>query len=167
MDIEWLKSNVFPFVNFTIFSILFVKFAKKPLAQMFHDRASQFEKVKNEAMAAVKEAELKQQELDYRLNSLKTETANITADIIAAAENEAKNITEKATRLASTIVEDARVQAENEIRERTEAFKKRVMGEVVAAAQKEANQILASDASRHASIIEKQISSFSNIGAHS
>jgi len=167
VDIEWLKSNVFPFVNFAIFCFLFVKFAKKPLAQMFQDRASQFEKVKNDALAAVKEAELKQKELDYRLNSLKSETATITADILAAAKNEAKNITEKATRLASTIIEDARIQAENEIRERTESFKRRVMSDVVDAAHKEAQQILASDASRHANIIEKQITSFSSLGARS
>ena len=131
MDIEWLKSNVFPYVNLAIFLFLLFKFGKKPFASALQDRRMSFVKARDEAAKLLNEAKAENSKLEARLQSLKAELESIQNEAIKSSEWEGAQAIQKAQQLAQASLLDAEAQVQNLAKEAEQKIRSAIVSEVV------------------------------------
>ena len=127
MDLEWLKGNVFPFINFALFVFLLIKFAKKPILSGLQQRRADYITSKDAAETAFKQAEAAQHRAQEQLANIPKETQAIIDNAVKAAQQEAEMIIKKAEAHAKQIIEDAHGRISAETLELTTAAKKQII----------------------------------------
>jgi F-type H+-transporting ATPase subunit b len=144
MDIEWLKSNVFPFINFLIFAFLLYKLAKKPVTQALNQRADDFVNAKEDAQKSLLQAQEMHRQLELRLNSLDNETNEIMTQAKLSAQREADEIIEKAKGLAKHIVDEAHARTIAQAAELVDQAKREILSNALQAAESKLQTVLTS-----------------------
>jgi F-type H+-transporting ATPase subunit b len=162
MDIEWLKSNVFPYINLAVFLFLLIKFGKKPLAAALHDRRMQFVKARDEAAKLLNEAKAENDKLEARLGSLKTEIEAIQAEAQKASEWEGKQTLQKAQQLAQATLADAEAQVQSITKEAEQRMRSQIVSEVVNQVTKQLESAFANNPELAAKILQRDVT----IAAH-
>jgi F0F1-type ATP synthase membrane subunit b/b' len=142
LDIEWLKSNVFPYINLLIFLFLLTKFGKKPFQQMLQERRNQFVKMRDDAAKLYNEAKAANDQLEARYAGLKKELEDIKQETMKAAQWEGEQAIARAQQVAQTILSDAQMQIETMAKEAAGKVRERLINEVsqsaIAALQRQA-----------------------------
>ena len=124
--VELFSGIIVPFVNFVVFGILLVLFARKPLSAIFAKKREDYLLAVAEGQKVRQAAEDQNQRLKTQLAELSQTVATIKAEAQADAALEAKRIVDdaqrmaqalqqEAQRIAATEMEKARAELNNEI----------------------------------------------------
>ncbi|NRA65767.1 MAG: ATP synthase F0 subunit B [Pseudobacteriovorax sp.] len=164
-DFNIITGVVIPYTNLAIFLILGNKFLKKPIVNAIAARKTDYVKLLEVANQSKAEAEAKHKELSDRLAQLDSEMESIKTNIVDQANKEADKLIEDAKRLASHIKTEASRIASSEV----ELARKEIQDEIIESVHSEVvNQVTSrvTEAS-HDSIFEKQLQLVKNIGEES
>jgi F0F1-type ATP synthase membrane subunit b/b' len=157
MDIEWLKSNIFPYINLAVFLFLLVKFGKKPFAAALQDRRVQFIRARDEAAKLLNEAKAENDKLEARLKMLKTEIEAIQNEAQKAAEWEGSQAIQKAQQLAQASIADAEAQVQTLAKEAEQRMRSRIVAEVVTQVTKQLDSAFSSNPELAHKILQQNV----------
>jgi F-type H+-transporting ATPase subunit b len=120
----WSFSKLFwRVVNTVALLALLVYFLKKPLANFFTERTAQISKDLGEAREQRARAEALLHEYKQRLAGMERELENMKAELRKSSEAETQKVIATAERLAASMVETAKLTAEQEVRKAKAALK--------------------------------------------
>jgi F-type H+-transporting ATPase subunit b len=103
-------------VNTIALIALLVYFLKTPLVSFFKDRTSQIEKDLQEAKEGRERAEASLKEYESRIAGMEKELETLRGELRKSAELESQKVAANAERMAKSMVDAARLAAEQEVR---------------------------------------------------
>ena len=160
-DFDWIKGFVLPYINFSIFLFLAIKFFKKPIREMFAKRKTEYEDLVKE-VNQVKEAALeKKSELESRLANLNKEVSNIKENAEKEANLQRDKMLRDAKVLADHMVKEAKRVADAEVARAKVEIRERIMSEVRAGVVKKLNAELNDD--QHTRLVGKAVDQVADI----
>lgn len=131
--LHWFVRYVVPYINFFIFLLILIYFARKPLSQFTLKRKVDFDNHKKLAAEALSLVQTQFEELQRRSNSLAVEIENLKKAAISESQNEAEKIVQEGKRLANQIVEDAKKMRDSEYLELQNRLQKEIFASVKSA----------------------------------
>lgn len=153
---DWLSGFVFPYINFLIFVVLLVKFAGKPLRELFGKRKKEFQALVDSARETQRQAEEQLKVLNDRLAGLDQEIQEIKEGARKDAEAEAQKIIEQGKKLAGYMKEEAVRVAEAEVSKAREELQKDILVSVRQKVEEKVRQDMTSDEKKQ--FIQSQVS---------
>lgn len=158
---DWVSGFWFPYINFIIFAVFLVRFARSPLKQMFASRKEEYEGLLAAAQATQKEAESQLNSLNERLSGLDKEIQSIRSEAEDRARQESERIIERGKELAGQIVEEAKRVAEGEQEQIKNDLEKEILLSVREQVAEKLHKGLSD--SEHNSFIDAQIKSLKKL----
>ena len=152
---------VFPYINFLIFFVALVWFARKPLANMVSKRRQDFDVLVKQSREAHEKAKAKHAEISKRMATLDKEVADIKNFTEEAARRDAERIVEDANRLASHLREEARRVADAEV----ERARQQIRSDIVESVRKVVEERIVKDLSKegHLKLVQTKIADIAKI----
>ena len=138
---DWVRGFIFPYLNFLLFVVGLVFFARKPLSGLFQKRRQEFEQLVASAREAQQKAEEQLRQLNERLAGLDDEVAAIRDGARQAAEEEARKIIEQGEALARYMKDEAVRVAEAEV----DRARKNLQEEVLVAVRRQVSDKIRQD----------------------
>lgn len=142
---DWLRGFVFPYVNFLVFAVLLVKFAGKPLRELFGKRKREFQALVESAKETQNQARQQLAVLNERLAGLDKEVQDIKDAARRDAEDEARKIIEQGKKLATYMKEEAVRVAEAEISKARDDLQQEILVSVRQKVEEKIRQDMTSD----------------------
>jgi len=121
-----MNALIWPLVNFSILVGILVLSLKKPLASFVADRHTALSKDLAEAKTLLELARKQKEELEYKMNGLEKERAEIRDRFQLEVTQTIQKAVESAERLSKASIRDARLQAEQLMGD----FKREMLNEV-------------------------------------
>lgn len=128
--VDPLMGIVLPYVNFFIFLVLLVYFAKKPAAVAAKKRQEDFKQLMAEATRAKEEAEARLKQLNAQHSLLANEIEEIKSTFQAVAATEAAKILSDAEAFAANLKQEAHRIAEAELARAKQSLREEIVSAV-------------------------------------
>ena len=153
-EFDWIHGALLPYTNFTIFLVLLIYFARKPLAGIVQDRYQKYVDLHAEAKQAYETAKEKHDELQQKLAGLQKEIDELNEISIQNAKHEYDAMVAQAKELGAHIIDEARMIADAEVEAAREQIKKEIITQLTDNVQQKISKDV--DATRHKEIIARQ-----------
>ena len=150
-----LTTVVFPFVNFALFLVALIYFARGPVRKVAKDQQEQYLKLIKESQTAKAGAEKAYAEVERRSENFNAEIEKLRRDRLRQADEDAKAIIESAERLAAHMTMEAQRLIEFEINSARRALREELVTIAVNKVSERISSQLNHDA--HLRLVEKSI----------
>lgn len=141
---ESIWSILFKFVNFAVLVAILVKFGAKPLKDFLVKRRDTVREKIDEANRVLADARQLKQQYEEKLSGLDAEMEIFRKTIMSELEQEKAKIAEETEQFTLRIKEQARITAEQEIRE----VRNRIKAEIVRLTMEKAEKLIAEKISK-------------------
>lgn len=121
-------------VNFVLLAVVLIFVSRKPLASFLHERSETIRKNVEESEKLRAEAFSLVQSYQKKLDALQSEVATLLKEAKAEGEREKKAIIDRAERLSSQIIDNAKNSVEREVEKQKSKLEQELMAKVVAEA---------------------------------
>jgi F-type H+-transporting ATPase subunit b len=104
---SWWQSVIFPYINFGIFIVALIYFARGPLRKMAKQRQEDYAALLGKSLEMQREADKQLAELKQRMAGLNRELSELRQRLHSEAEKESEKILEKGQAIKTYILEEA------------------------------------------------------------